>query len=110
MTLQATVYPQHGYPFTLDTSVTYALGDDGLTVTHRLVNAGAAAAPFGVGAHPYLRVGTHPVSDLTITLTGTDYARVDDRLIPEAIEPVEGTANDLRGGQCRWPSSMRTLR
>lgn len=98
VTLQASVYPQHGYPFTLDTSVSYALGEDGLTVTHRLVNAGAAAAPFGVGAHPYLRVGAHPVSDLTITLSGTEYARVDDRLIPEAIEPVDGTANDLRHG------------
>ena len=46
VTLRATVYPQHGYPFTLDTAVTYALGEDGLTVTHRLVNAGSAAAPF----------------------------------------------------------------
>jgi len=98
LTLRASIYPQHGYPFTLDTSVTYALGDDGLTVTHRLVNAGTAAAPFGVGAHPYLRVGAHPVSDLTITLSGTEYARVDDRLIPEAIEPVDGTPNDLRRG------------
>ena len=98
VTLAASVYPQHGYPFTLDTSVTYALHDDGLRITHYLQNVGEAAAPFGVGAHPYLRVGEHPVADLTITLSGTDYARVDERLIPVAVEPVEGTANDLRGG------------
>jgi aldose 1-epimerase len=98
VTLAASVYPQHGYPFTLDTSVTYALDDDGLTVTHRLINVGSGEAPFGVGAHPYVRVGDHPVSDLTITLSGTDYARVDDRLIPVAIEPVDGTPVDLRAG------------
>ena len=98
VTLAASVYPQHGYPFTLDTSVTYALHDDGLRITHYLQNVGEAAAPFGVGAHPYLRVGEHPVADLTITLSGTDYARVDERLIPVAVEPVEGTANDLRTG------------
>src|SRR4029077_3089148 len=77
LTLRATVCPQHGYPFSLDTFVTYALVDDGLSVTHRLVNVGSAAAPFGVGTHPYLRVGDHPVSDLVITLSGTQFARVD---------------------------------
>ena len=57
VTLAASIYPQHGYPFTLDTEVRYAVSDDGLSVTHRLTNVGTAAAPFGVGAHPYLRVG-----------------------------------------------------
>jgi len=98
VTLGASIYPQHGYPFTLDTEVTYALDDDGLTVTHALTNVGPDAAPFGVGAHPYLRVGRHPVSELTVTLSGTRYARTDARLIPEAIDPVDGTPNDLRAG------------
>ena len=55
------VYPQHGYPFTLDTAVEYALTDDGLRVTHRITNVGRWPAPFGVGTHPYLRVGDVPV-------------------------------------------------
>ena len=98
LTLAASIYPQHGYPFTLDTFVTYALTAAGLTVTHRLTNVGADAAPFGVGAHPYLRVGDHPVGDLVITMSGREYARTDARLIPESIDPVEGTPVDLRGG------------
>jgi len=98
VTLEASIYPQHGYPFTLDTDVTYALVEDGLKVTHRLTNVGAEAAPFGVGAHPYLRVGDHAVADLTITLTATKYSRNDDKQIPVATEPVDGTVNDLRGG------------
>ncbi len=98
VTLAATIYPQHGYPFTVDTTVTFELTDDGLTVTHRLTNVGTDAAPFGVGAHPYLRVGEHPVGDLVITLSGREYARTDARLIPESIDPVDGTPVDLRGG------------
>jgi aldose 1-epimerase len=98
LTLAATIYPQHGYPFTVDTTVTFELTDDGLTVTHRLTNAGTDAAPFGVGAHPYVRVGAHPVDDLVITLSGREYARTDARLIPESIDPVDGTPVDLRGG------------
>ena len=78
--------------------MTYALTDDGLTVTHRVANVGPDAAPFGVGAHPYLRVGAHPVTDLTITVTGRQYTRVDQQMIPVATESVDGTSNDLRGG------------
>ncbi len=98
VTLGASVYPQHGYPFTLDLAVTYALTDDGLRVTYRLTNAGVAAAPFGIGAHPYLRVGAHPAADLTITVAATTHALVDERMIPVARETVEGTHVDLRSG------------
>ncbi len=99
VTQAASIYPQHGYPFTLDTQVTHAVSAAGLTVTHRLTNAGADAAPFGVGVHPYLRVGQHPVSDLKITVSAAEYLRVDEQLMPIAREPVGGTPNDLRDGK-----------
>ncbi len=51
-----------------------------------------------MGAHPYLRVGDHPVGDLVITMSGREYARTNKRLIPESIDPVDGTPCDLRGG------------
>ena len=98
ITLAASIYPQHGYPFILDTRVTYALDDQGLTVTHELVNQGTDPAPFGVGAHPYLRVGDHPVEDLVLTVPAATYAPCDERLIPVGREPVEGTGLDLRSG------------
>jgi len=98
VTLAASIYPQHGYPFTLDTQVSYALSDEGLSVTHQLTNVGAQAAPFGVGAHPYLRVGERPVGELVITVSGSEYARTNERLIPVAVEPVDGTPLDLRSG------------
>jgi len=98
VTLAASIYPQHGYPFTLDTAVEYRLTDDGLRVTHRLANVGAAAAPFGVGAHPYLRVGPHSAADLTVFSSGATYAPVDKKMIPTSREPVDGTHVDLRNG------------
>ena len=96
--LGASVYPQHGYPFTLDLTVTYALTNDGLIVTFLLFNAGAAAAPFGIGSHPYLRIGDHPAADLTVTVAATTHAVVDDKAIPVSIESVVGTNLDLRSG------------
>jgi aldose 1-epimerase len=98
VTLGTTIYPQHGYPFTLDTFVTYRLADDGLHVTHRLVNVGTGNAPFGVGAHPYLRVGDHPIADLTLTLAAAKYMPIDERLMPVGTQPVDADT-DLRGGR-----------
>ncbi|MET3805433.1 aldose 1-epimerase [Nakamurella sp. UYEF19] len=98
VTLGASIYPQHGYPFTLDLEVIYALVDDGLRVTYRLTNVGVGTAPFGIGAHPYLRVGEHAATDLTVTVAADTHAAVDDRMIPMARESVDGTHLDLRGG------------
>ncbi len=98
VTLGASIYPQHGYPFTLDTFVTYRLADDGLHVTHRIANVGAGRAPFGVGAHPYLRVGEHEIKDLRITLDADTYFQLDATKIPTGTAPVEGTEVDLRTG------------
>lgn len=98
VTLGASIYPQHGYPFALDLEVTYALHDDGLRVTYRLSNVGDAAAPFGIGAHPYLRVGEPAAADLTVTVAADTHAAVDDRMIPVARESVDDTHVDLRGG------------
>ena len=98
VTLAATVFPQHGYKFQLETSVRFALTDDGITVTHGIRNVGAGSAPVAVGAHPYLRVGDVPVGDLTLTLPATTHIEVDERLNPTGAIPVDGTAYDLRGG------------
>ncbi len=98
ISLAATVFPQHGYRFQLDTSVTYALGDDGLTVTHEIVNVGRDRAPVAIGAHPYLALGDVPIEELTVTLAASTHIEVDDRLNPIGEHPVDGTPFDLRDG------------
>jgi aldose 1-epimerase len=98
VTLTATVFPQHGYPFHLGTSVAYQLVDDGIQVTHTLVNHSAAPAPVAVGAHPYLRVGDARVEDLLVTVSGETYLVADEHQIPVGSEPTAGTSHDLRHG------------
>lgn len=98
VTLTAGVFPQHGYPFHLGTSVHYALHDDGLSVTHTLVNHSTAAAPVAVGAHPYLRVGDVAVEKLVVTVSGETYLEVDEKQIPVGERPAAGSPYDLRHG------------
>ena len=98
VTLACGIHPQHGYPFLLDTAVTYSLADDGLHVQHRVANTGPTPAPFGCGAHPYLRVGDVPVEDLVLTVRARTRILVDDRMLPVGAASVVGTDADLTGG------------
>ena len=55
-------------------------------------------APVALGTHPFLRVGDVPSEDLVITLDAGTRFEVDERLIPTAEVPVDGTVFDLRQG------------
>lgn len=97
ITLGAGVFPQHGYPFRLDTSVRYALEADGIRVTHEIRNLSDRSAPVAIGTHPYLRVGAADVADLTVTIDASQHLVFDERLIPRSTHQVDA-ATDLRGG------------
>ncbi|CAN5188591.1 aldose 1-epimerase family protein [soil metagenome] len=96
VTLGAFIAPQHGWPFALETTVSYALTSDGVRVTHRATNVSGRRAPYAVGTHPFLRVGETPVEQLTLTAPAATYFEVDEVLNPTAESPVEGTLSDLR--------------
>jgi aldose 1-epimerase len=98
VTLGATVYPQHGYPFLLETSVRHELTDDGMTVTHRISNESDAPAPVAIGAHPFFQIGNVPTDELILTVHAGTRFPVDERLIPDAEVPVDGDF-DLRSGR-----------
>jgi aldose 1-epimerase len=97
--LSATIFPQNGYPFLVDTSVRYQLADDGLTVTHTFANAGETDAPVAVGAHPYFRIGEVDSNELQLTVHATTRFELDEKLIPVSQAPVDGTRFDLRSPQ-----------
>ncbi|NNC11704.1 aldose 1-epimerase family protein [Planctomonas sp. JC2975] len=99
ITLGATVFPQLGYPFLLDTTVRYSVSAEGLSVQHTIVNAGQQDAPVALGAHPYLKIGGVRTSDLTLRLDATTHFEVDERMNVVAEHPVHGTEFDLRGGR-----------
>ncbi|MDH6180021.1 aldose 1-epimerase [Microbacteriaceae bacterium SG_E_30_P1] len=98
VTLAATIYPQHGYPFIVETIVTYALSDSGMTVTHTATNRSDAPAPFALGTHPFFRIGGVPTEELVLTVNASTRFDVDERLNPLAEVPVDGDY-DLREGR-----------
>lgn len=95
VTLAADVYPQTGYPFHLDTRVTYTIAEGGLDVRHVLTNVGDAAAPVALGTHPYLCISDVETADLRIEVDAATWFRTDERSLPVAEEPLD-EAHDLR--------------
>jgi aldose 1-epimerase len=92
----ARVWPQPGYPFHLGVSAEYVLRAEGLAVAVTARNVGDSVAPFGVGQHPYLTVGTDRVDDAVLSIPAQGRLRVDERGTPIAAEPVGGTPYDFR--------------
>jgi aldose 1-epimerase len=99
VTLEATIFPQHGYPFLLRHRVRYLLNEElGLVVRQTLINDSKAPAPFVLGAHPYLRLGDMDIDQLLLTVSAGTRLVADERLIPRSSEPVSGDT-DLRAGR-----------
>jgi aldose 1-epimerase len=96
VTLGATLWPQPGYPFLLELTAAYVLTADGLDVAITARNVGSRAAPYGVGQHPYLTVGTELVDDVVLTVPARRWLRTDERGIPSSTESVDGTRHDFR--------------
>lgn len=94
--LRTRVRSRSGYPFDMECTVQYRLSERGLTVDYLVRNRGERRAPFGVGAHPYLRVGATPAPELRLHVPAATRTRDDDQLIPIALEPVAGTSDDFR--------------
>ncbi|MFJ9641538.1 aldose 1-epimerase family protein [Streptomyces sp. NPDC004244] len=93
---EADVWPQPGYPFHLRVRAEYALGDAGLEVEVTAWNRGREVAPYGVGQHPYLTVGTATVDEVLLTVPAGTRLRTDGAGLPVAEEPVSGTPYDFR--------------
>jgi aldose 1-epimerase len=91
VTLSYAMRPQPGYEWLLDLELTYELDDAGLTVTLRARNLDRERAPFGVGFHPYLRLGASAIDDLELTVPAT--RTLDPER--EAMVPVAGTPQDF---------------
>ena len=66
VTLQLVIYPQPGWPGTLQAQVTYRRCR-GSTVDVEGSQLGDNAIPFGYGAHPYLTVGERVVDEVSLS-------------------------------------------
>jgi aldose 1-epimerase len=100
VTLEATVFPQTGYPFLLDTRVTYALTEEG---PHRHPRDPERRAD-GCSGRPGHRtptsgIGDVPSDDLVMRVAAETHIDVDERSNPVGETPVDGTPFDLRSGR-----------
>lgn len=98
VTMATRLHPLMGWPFTLDVSVAYTLGEDGLTVETRATNLGDQPCPYACGQHPYLSPGAEELVDhCTLELRAEIRIVTDqERQLPTGREPVDGTEYDFR--------------
>ncbi|MDQ3405457.1 MAG: aldose 1-epimerase family protein [Actinomycetota bacterium] len=99
VSLDVVVDGQPGWPFRFRASITYAVGEFGLKVTHGVHNLGDQPMPFGVGTHPYPRPGRSTPDDAVLRLAATTHLPLDpERMVPTgpaAPATIDGPVRDL---------------
>lgn len=98
ITLTATLEAPSGYPFMVETSVTYRLTSEGLVVTHTAVNRSSEPAPYAVGAHPYFTISGTDTGDLILKSGAAMVSTYGEQQIPNGSAPTAGSRFDLRAG------------
>lgn len=93
-TLRATIHPQTGFPYEIDTAVEYALTDAGIQVTHTLTNRSDAAAPAALGIHPFVTIGDVDAHDLVLTVPAQTQFDTDERMLPTGTSPAPASLRD----------------
>jgi aldose 1-epimerase len=90
------LWPQTGYPFTLELELEYELSDAGLRVTMRAENVGRRPAPYGAGMHPYVRAELGAIDGTLLRLPAESWLETDERQVPTGrLLRVAGTRYDF---------------
>ncbi len=98
--MAATLHPMMGYPFSLEVSAAYELGDAGLIVATTATNIGITPCPYGCGQHPYLSPGTGLIDACTLEFDARTRILTDnERQLPTGREAVAGTPFDFSVGK-----------
>ena len=97
LTLTAVIYAPNGYPFVVETFVTYAITPNGVEVTHSFRNHSGSPAPLAVGTHCYFKIGGVPTEDLVLTSTARTVYTDDARGLPISRSPVGGQFDVTHG-------------
>ena len=105
-TMSIRLRPMPFWPFDLTVLVTYALDDDGLTVTAVARNVGRDDAPWAYGQHPYLSPGPGTLDDCRLSFRAATRITTDDRQLPTGRADVAGTAHDFAGTRQVGPTQI----
>lgn len=108
LTMGCMLEPQPAYPWRLALDVEYRLGRGGLAVTTEVTNLDDGPAPFGLGFHPYVTVGTDTVDGARLQLPGARVLVTDDRGLPVGERHVGGSELDFRVERPIGPTRLDT--
>lgn len=93
-TLRAMIVPQTGYPYLVETSVTYLLTDAGIEVVHVLTNRSKEPAPVALGTHPFVTIGDVDAHDLMLRVPAQTAFETDERMLPTGTRPADAALRD----------------
>jgi len=92
--LACALHPQPAYPWGLELRVCYRLDSTGLTARFRVQNVSDGPAPFGIGFHPYLTVGSM-VDEGLLQVSAERRLTLNERGLPVGDESVAGSELDF---------------
>lgn len=95
VSLECLLAAQPGYPWTLRLTTTWSIGPQGLRASHTATNLSDQPCPFGLGAHPYLRLPGVPVESLRLSVPGRTRLLTDGRMLPIGAARVAGSEYDF---------------
>jgi aldose 1-epimerase len=105
--LGCVLHPQPAYPWRLELSVEYSIDDEGLTVAAAASSGSDTTAPFGIGFHPYLTLGTATIDDVHVTIPAHTRLEADERGLPTGEVDVDGDF-DFRAAKRVGPIELDT--
>ena len=103
--LVCVLHPQPAYPWRLEMEVCYRLDHSGLTVSFKARNASDGPAPFGIGFHPYLTVGS-VVDEGILQVPATRRLTLNERGLPIGVEDVAGSELDFTAPRLIGPAKL----
>jgi aldose 1-epimerase len=108
VTLGLVLHQQPGYPWRLSLTIEYRLGRNGLSVTTEARNSGGHRAPFGLGFHPYLTVGTSSIDSTRLLVPARRRLITDERGLPTGETEVAGSEFDFTAGRLLGQTQLDT--
>jgi aldose 1-epimerase len=90
LTLTTILEPQAYYPWKLEITTSYKIGQIGLEVRHTAKNLSGSAAPIGLGAHPYFDA---PAGS-QLLVKARKVARAEPDMIPVSYDPIQSVGLD----------------
>ena len=106
LVLGCTLHAQPGYPWRLELVIEYRLGRAGLVVSTEVTNGDPNPAPFGLGFHPYVTVGTPVIDFARLHLPARRRLVTDERGIPTGETIVTGTDLDFTDSRMIGPTPI----